>query len=74
MKDILKSPNNSQLDTNEIVIEKHIQRKADNFGRLMLLIKDKLNDNSLKTRKKVQILAMAPDLPRARIVEYLNVS
>ena len=26
-----------------------IQRKADDFDRLMLLMKEKLNDNSLKT-------------------------
>ena len=44
VKDILKLPDNSQLDTKEIVIEKHI-KKADDFDRLMLLIKDKLNDN-----------------------------
>ena len=40
----------------------------------MLLIKDKLNDNLLKTRKKAQILTMAPDWTRARIAEYLDVS
>ena len=44
-----------------IVIEKDIQRKADDFGGLMLLVKDKLNDNSLKTSQKVQILTMASD-------------
>ena len=74
MKDILKLPDNSQLDTKEIVTDKDIQKKADNFDRLMLLIKDKLNDNLLKTRKKAQILTMAPDWTRARIAEYLDVS
>ena len=49
VKDIFKLPHTSQLDTKEIVIEKDIQRKADDFDILILLIKDKLNDNSLKT-------------------------
>ena len=74
MKDILKLPDNSQLDTKEIVTDKDIQKKADDFDRLMLLIKDKLNDNLLKTRKKAQILTMAPDWTRARIAKYLDVS
>ena len=37
----------------EIEIEKDIQRKDDDFDRLMLLIKEKLNDNSLKTSQKL---------------------
>ena len=53
VKDIFKFPDTSQLDTKEIVIEKGIQRKADDFDRLMLLIKEKLNDNSLKTSQKL---------------------
>ena len=53
VKDIFKLPDTSQLDTKEIVIEKDIQRKADDFDRLMLLIKEKLNDNSLKTSQKL---------------------
>ena len=40
----------------------------------MLLIKDKLNDNSLKTSQKLQILTMAPDWPRAHVAKYFNVS
>ena len=56
------------------MIEKDIQRKADDFDQLMLLIKDKLSDNSLKTSQKLQILTMAPDCPRACVVEYFNVS
>ena len=40
----------------------------------MLLIKDKLNDNSLKTSPKLQILTMAPDWPRAHVAKYFNVS
>ena len=67
-------PDTSQLDTKEIVIEKYTQRKADNFDRLLLLIKDKLNDNSLQTRQKVQILTIAPDWLRTRVAEYFNVS
>ena len=74
VKDILKLPDNSQLETKEIVTDKDIQKKADDFDRLMLLIKDKLNDNLLKTHKKAQILTMAPDWTRARIAEYLDVS
>ena len=56
------------------MIEKDIQRKADYFGRLMLLIKDKLNDNSLKRSQKVQILTMAPDWLRIHLAEYFNMS
>ena len=74
VKDIFKLPDTSQLDTKEIVIEKDIQRKADDFEWLMLLIKDKLNDNSLKTSQKLQILTMAPDWPRAHVAKYFNVS
>ena len=74
VKDILKLLATSQLDTKEIVIEKDIQRKADNFDRLMLLIKEKLNENSLKTSQKVQILKMGPDWLRADVAEYFNVS
>ena len=74
VKDIFKLPDTSQLDTEEIEIEKGIQRKADDFDRLMLSIKDKLNDNSLKTHQKVQVLTMAPDWPRAHVAEYSNVS
>ena len=48
--------------------------KADDFNRLMLLIKDKLNDNSLKTRQKVQILTMASDWLRTCVAEYFNLS
>ena len=59
--DIFKLADTSQLDIKEIVIEKDIQRKADDSDRLMLLIKDKLHGCSLKTRQKVQILTMAPD-------------
>ena len=40
----------------------------------MLLIKDKLNDNSLKISQKLQILTMAPDWPRAHVAKYFNVS
>ena len=53
VKDILRFPDTSQLDTGEIAIEKDIKRKADDFDRLMLLIKEKLNDNSLKTSQKL---------------------
>ena len=52
VKDIFRFPDTSQLDTEEIVIEKDIKRKSDDF-RLMLLIKEKLNDNSLKTSQKL---------------------
>ena len=41
---------------------------------MILLIKDKLNDNSLKTSQKLQILTMAPDWPRAHFAKYFNVS
>ena len=58
---IFKSPGISQLDLKEIIIEKDIQSKAVNFDRLMLLMKEKLNDNSLRTSQKIQNLAMAPD-------------
>ena len=74
VKDIFKLSDTSQLDTKEIVIEKDIQRKADDFEWLMLLIKDKLNDNSLKTSQKLQIHTMAPDWLRVRVAEYFNVS
>ena len=53
VKDIFKLPDTSQLDTKKIVIEKDIQRKLDGFGRLMLLIKDKLNNSSLIICQKV---------------------
>ena len=56
------------------MIEKDIQRKADDFDRLMLLIKGKLNDDSLKTSQKVKVLTMAPDWPWACVVKYFNVS
>ena len=72
--DIFRLPDTSQLDTKEIVIEKDVQRKADDFDRLLLLIKDKLNDNSLKASQKLQILTMAPDWPRAHVAKYFNVS
>ena len=49
VKDIFKLPDTSQLDAKEIVIEMDMQRKADDFDRLILLMKEKLNDNSLKT-------------------------
>ena len=74
VKDIFKLPDTSQLDTKEIVIEKDIQRKADDFDILILLIKDKLNDNSLKTSQKLQILTMTHDWPRAHVAKYFNVS
>ena len=74
VKDIFKLPDTSQLDTKEIEIEKDIQRKADDFDILILLIKDKLNGNSLKTSQKLQILTMAPDWPRAHVAKYFNVS
>ena len=61
VKEIFKLPDTSQLNTKEIVIEKDIQRKADDFDRLILLIKDKLNDNSLKISQELQILTVAPD-------------
>ena len=74
IKEIFKLPDTSQLDTKEIVIEKDIQKKADDFDRLMLLIKDKLNDNSLKISRKLQILTVAPDWLRAHVAKYFNVS
>ena len=74
VKDIFTLSDTSQLDTKEIVIEKDMQRKADDFGRLMLLIKDKVNDNSLKTSQKLQIHTMAPDWLRVLVAEYFNVS
>ena len=49
VKDIFKLPDTSQLDAKEIVIEMDMQRKADDFDKLILLMKEKLNDNSLKT-------------------------
>ena len=42
----------SQLDTKEIAIESDIQKEADDFDRLMLLMKEKLNNNSFKTIQK----------------------
>ena len=74
VKEIFKLPDISQLDTKEIVIEKDIQTKADDFDRLMLLIKGKLNDNSLKISQKLQILTVAPDWLRAHVAKYFNVS
>ena len=74
VKDIFKLQGNSQLDPKEIVIEKDIQRKADDFEWLMLLIKDKLNDNSLKTSQKLQILTIASDWLRVCVAKYFNVS
>ena len=38
----------------------------------MLLIKGKLNDDSLETSQKVKILTTATDWPRARVAEYLS--
>ena len=58
---IFKLPGISQLDLKETIIEKDIQSKAVNFDRLMLLMKEKLNDNSLRTIQKIQNLTMAPD-------------
>ena len=72
VKDIFKLPDTSRLNTK--VLGKDIQRKADDFNRLMLLMKEKLNDNSLKTSQKVQIFTMAPDWLRACVAEYFNVS
>ena len=40
----------------------------------MLLIKDKLNDNSLKISQKLQILTVAPDWARVYVAKYFNVS
>ena len=37
-------------------------------------MKKKLNDNSVKTSQKVQVLTMAPDWPRAHVAECFNVS
>ena len=74
VKEIFKLPDTSQLDTKEIVIEKDIQRKADDFDQLMFLIKDKLNDNSLKISQKLQILTVALDWLRAHVAKYFNVS
>ena len=73
VKEIFKLPDTSQLDTKEIVIEKDIQRKADDNYRV-LLIKDKLNDNSLKISQKLQILTVAPDWARAHVAKYFNMS
>ena len=61
VKDIFKSPDTSQLDAKETVIEKGIQSKAGDFDRPMLLMKEKLKYNSLKTSQKVQVLTMASD-------------
>ena len=74
VKDIFKLPDTSQLDAKEIVIEKDIQRIADDFDILILLIKDKLNGNSLKTSQKLKILTIAPDWPRVHVAKYFNVS
>ena len=52
VKDIFKLPDTFQQDTKEIVIEKDIQRKADDFDILILLIKDKLNYNSIENKSK----------------------
>ena len=65
VKEIFKLPDTSQLDTKNW--EGHT--KADDFDRLMLLMKVKLNNNSLKTSQKVQILTMAPDWPRAHVAQ-----
>ena len=40
----------------------------------MLLIKDKLNDNSLKTSQKLQILTMTSDWPTTHVTKYFNAS
>ena len=56
VKGIFKLSDTFQLDTKEIVIAKDIQSKGDDFDKLMLLMQQKLNDNSLKTSQKYKLL------------------
>ena len=56
VKGIFKLSDTFQQDTKEIVIAKDIQSKGDDFDKLMLLMQQKLNDNSLKTSQKYKLL------------------
>lgn len=69
IRDIYELPNTPQLED-----KKEIQRKADNFDKLMYLMKEKLTDKSLKTSQKMQVLTMAPDWLRAQVAKFFNVS
>ena len=69
VKDIYKLPDTSQLEINQ-----EIQRKADNLDKLLLLMKEKVTDKSMKISQKIQVLTMAPDCPRACVAKFFNVS
>ena len=75
-KELFGLPDTSQLEKNDIhEIDKEIESKAKNFDRLMLLMKEKLKENTLPTCKRIQLLTMAPlDWSRKRVATFFEVS
>ena len=63
------------IDTSDLPTSKDVIEKANDFDRLLELMKEKLSDKTLKTSRVVQIHLNAPESwSHAKIAEYFNVS
>ena len=75
VKEIYHLPDTSELETSSsTTVDKEMKSKAANFDRLMFLMKEKLDDKSLKMSKKIQVLTMAPDWSRASVAQLFYVT
>ena len=75
-KELFNLPSTSLLEKREkIEISTDIQRKAEQFDRLMFLFKEKLSDKATTSSQKLQILTMAPlDWSRQQVAKFFEVS
>ena len=75
-KELFQLPDRSLLEKKEnVLVDKETASKANNFDRLMFLMKEKLKEKSLSTSLKIQVLTMAPlDWQRQRVANFFQVS
>ena len=70
--DVSKDELNSDVPTQN---EKDILQKAKDLDRLLYLMKEKLNDKTLKTSQKIKILTLSPESwSRSKVASFFNVS
>ena len=63
------------INVDEEDLENDQMDKVRNYDRLLYLMKEKLSDNSLKTREKIQILTLSPESwSRSKIIDFFNVT
>ena len=75
-KELFALPDTSPLEKKDTLeVDKETENKAKNFDRLMLLMKEKLRENTMSTAQRIQLLTMAPlDWSRKQVARFFEVS